>query len=88
MASSDSERKPDDKERGAKIGGTTSDWARVILTYGTVMFAVAAVATAIGNQYFSIIYPLLFAALAALSGYLVYHIGRKRRRPAGQDFNF
>ncbi len=87
MADPDSERKPDATERGAKIGGMTYDSARVILTFGTVLFAVVAIATAIGNQYFSIVYPILFAALAVLSGYLVYHTGRKRRRPAGQDFN-
>ncbi len=87
MANPDSGRKPNDEERSPRISGTTYDASRVLLSFGTVLFAVVAVATAIGNQYFSIVYPILFAALAVLSGYLVYYTGRKRRRPAGQDFN-
>ena len=86
MANSDSERKPDDKEQRPRVSGTTYDWARIILTVGTVWFAVLAVATAIGNKYFPIIDPILSAVLAVLFGYLVYHLGRKPKQ-VGQDFN-
>jgi len=68
--------------------GATYDWARVMLSYGTALLVVFAVATAVENQYFSIFYPLSSAALAILFGCLVYYLGRKKRRPAGQDFYF
>jgi uncharacterized membrane protein YadS len=70
------------------MSGTTYDWARVMLSYGTALFAVFAIATAVENQYFSIIYPLSSAVLAVLFGCLVYYLGRKKRRPVGQEFNF
>lgn len=88
MANPDSERKPDDKERGARVSGTTYDWARVMLSFGTALFAVAAIATAFENQYFAVVYPLILGTLAVLFGCLVFYLGRKKRRPVGQDFNF
>jgi len=88
MANPDSERKPDDKKRETRISTTAYDGVRVFLSFGTVLFAGVAVATAIWNQYFPIIDPLLSAVAAVLCGYIVYYLGRKKRSPVGQDFNF
>ena len=84
MASPDS----DGSGLGPRVGGTTYDWARVMLTFGTVLFTVVAVGTAIESQYFPVVDPLLSAVAAVIFGCLAFYVGRKRPRQVGQDFNF
>jgi hypothetical protein len=84
MENPGSERKPDDKEGRARPSGTIYDLLRVLLAGGTAVFGLSVIVLAIGGQYsFAVadtIPTLLFA-------YLLYHFGRTKRRPIGQEFN-
>ena len=83
MADAHSELKPDDKERKARLSGTTYDLILFLLTVGTLLFALGVIVSAILRQYpFTVVY----AVLAVLFAYL-YRLSRNRRRPVGQDFN-
>jgi hypothetical protein len=84
MANSDSEREPSDNQRKPKVSGTAYDLGLFLLTVGTLLFALGVIVSAILRQYpFTVVY----AVLAVLFAYLLYHFGRKRRRPIGLDFN-
>jgi len=84
MANADSERKPDVKERRARLSGTIYDLVLYLLALGTAGFALGVIVSAIeGHSYLLMV---VFAILAFLSTYLYYYLRRNRRRPIGQDY--
>jgi len=85
MANPDSERKPSDEERGRRIVGTTHDLVLFLLAIGTMLFAIGVVASAVERAFYP--FTIIYAVLAFLFAYLLYHLSRNWRRPIDQDFN-
>jgi len=83
MANPDSGRKPDEKERKGRLGETNYDLLRVLLAFGTAVFAFSIIVLAVDGQY-----PFAVADIVptVLLGYLLYRSGRNRRRPNDQGF--
>jgi len=85
MANPDSGGKPNDEERGRRINRTTHDLVLFLLAIGTILFAIGTVASAVEGAFYP--FTIIYAVLAVLFAYLLYHFSKNWRRPIDQDFN-